>query len=347
MSESQLTDLTRRDALRAALLAGLGASLAARGLSAADGGTLITKAIPSTGERLPVIGLGTNAFNESIAPQLREVLARFSALRATMIDTAASYGESEAVIGALVAELKLRDKLFLATKLTSGGGAMGPPRGGAPAGGPSPDAGGPPPGAAGPPAGAMGNLVFGKASFERSLERLKTDHLDLLYVHNMSGTDAMMPEMLEWKQAKQVRYLGISTSADRQHTQMVEEMRRHPFDFVQVNYSLGDREAEQTVLPMALERRMAVVINVPFGGRGGRTLSAVSGKPLPPFAAEIGAASWAQLMLKYAASHPAVTCIVSGSTKVAHIDDNQQAARGVLPDAAMRKRIEAYWETVT
>jgi len=342
MYKSRPTDFTRRDALRAALLAGLGASLGGRGLSAADGGPLITKAIPSTGERLPVIGLGTNAFNESIAPQLREVLARFAVLRAAMIDTAASYGESEAVIGALLAELKLRDKLFLATKLTSAGGAMGPPRGG-----PRPDAGGPPPGAAGPPPGAMGNLAFGKASFERSLERLKTDHLDLLYVHNMSGTDAMMPEMLEWKQAKKVRYLGISTSADRQHTQMVEEMRRHPFDFVQVNYSLGDREAEQTVLPMALERSMAVVINVPFGGRGGRTLSAVSGKPLPPFAAEIGAASWAQLMLKYAASHPAVTCIIAGSTKVAHIDDNQQAARGVLPDAAMRKRIEAYWETVT
>ena len=303
--------VTRRDTLKAGVMASICAALSDRlfaASNASDAGSLITKAIPSTGERLPVIGLGTNSFNESISDELRNVLARFSVLGATMIDSAAMYGESEAVIGRLVAELKIRDKLFLATKFTAGGG--------------------------------------GKASFERSLERLKTDHLDLLYVHNMNGTDALISDMVEWKQAKRIRYIGISTSNNGQHAMMVEQMKRHPIDFVQVNYGLGGREAEKTVLQVAAERKIAVVANVPLGGRGGRNLQAVLGKPLPTFAAEMGCNSWAQVMLKYVISHPAVTCVISGSTKTTHIDDNQQAGRGVVPDAALRTRIEQYWDSL-
>ena len=342
--------LTRRDAVQfAALAAGL-AAFRPRGAWAAQDG-LISKAIPSTGEKLPVIGIGTNAFNESIKDELRQVLTRFSALGASVVDTAASYGESEQVIGELVAELKLRDKLFLATKFTANGG-MGPPPGGV--GGPPPGFGGPPgrggpgggPPPGGPPPGMGGPPVGGTASFERSLERLKTDHIDLLYVHNLSGTDELFPRMLEWKKAKRVRYLGVSTASDEQHAALVAQMQKYPLDFVEVNYGIGGRAAEQTVLKTAAERRIAVVANVPFGGRGGRTLAAVQGKPLPPWAAEIGCSSWAQVMLKYAMSHPAVTCVISGSTKASHVEDNQQAGRGVLPDAALRKRMEQYWDAL-
>jgi aryl-alcohol dehydrogenase-like predicted oxidoreductase len=354
---------TRRDALRLSALAGVGTALAnhwALAGAASPQNSLITKAIPSTGERLPVIGLGANSFNESLAAELRNVLARFSALGATMIDSAAGYGESEAVIGKLAAELRLRDKLFIATKFTAAGGVgMGPPPGAGP--GPGTGPGGPPGGPGGPP-GALGGSrtggmpgmpgmggpqVYGKASFERSLERLKTDHIDLLYVHNMNGTDTLINDMLAWKQAKKIRYIGISTADDRQHTMMVEQMKKYPVDFVQVNYGLGGRAAEQTVLQLAAERKIAVVANVPLGGRGGRNLQAVLGKPLPAFAAEMGCNSWAQVMLKYAISHPAVTCVISGSTKTAHVDDNQQAGRGMVPDAALRKRIEQYWDSLS
>jgi aryl-alcohol dehydrogenase-like predicted oxidoreductase len=297
-------------------MAGLGLSFGESLCAAASssGGALVTKAIPSTGEKLPVIGIGTNQFSEAQAEELRNVLSRFSALGATMVDTAAMYGESEEVIGRLTAEQKLRDKLFIATKCTAGG--------------------------------RMGGSTSGVASLERALQRLKTDHLDLLYVHNMSGTDTLMPQMVEWKKAKQIRYIGISTSSDGQHAMMVDQMKKHPVDFVEVNYGLGGRDAENNVLQLAAERKIAVVANVPFGGRGGRTLQAVLGKPLPAFAAEIGCTSWAQVMLKYVISHPAVTCVISGSTRVSHVEDNQQAGRGVVPDQAMRKQIEKYWDSL-
>lgn len=312
------TALTRRDVLQQGVALAAGALLAARSGVAAEAssgtgaaGSLITRAIPSTGERVPVIGIGTNSFSEGGKEVLRQVLARFSAMGATMVDTAASYGESEQVIGALLEELGLRDRLFLATKFTAAGGAQG-----------------------------------GAASVDRSLQRLRTSHLDLLYVHNLQGTDQLFPLMQEWKQAKRVRYLGVSTSSTGQHAGMVEQMKKYPLDVVEVNYGIADRDAERTVLKVAAERRIAVVANVPFGGRGGRTLTAVLGKPLPPWAAEIGCTSWAQLMLKYAASHPAVTCVITGMTKASHVEDNLQAAHGVLPDAAMRRRMEQYWDTL-
>ena len=277
----------------------------------------ILKAIPSTGQMLPVIGWGTNAFNESILDPLREGMQHFASVGATMIDTAAVYGESEQVIGRLVAELKLRNQLFIATKITTGGGS-----------------------------GAY-TQPGGRESFDRSLARLQTDHVDLLYVHNLIGVDVLLPLMLEWRKEGQLQYIGVSTSHDAHHADIVDCMQKYPLDFVQVNYGLGGRAAEQTVLKTAIERRVAVVANVPLGGRGGRNLQAVQDRPLPDWAVDCGCTNWVQVMLKYAISHPAVTCVISGSTKTVHIDENQQAGRGVLPDAALRRRMEQYWDTLT
>ncbi len=276
----------------------------------------IFKAIPSTGQMLPAVGLGTNAFREDILDQLREGLRHFASAGATMIDTAAVYGESEQVIGRLAAELKLRDRLFIATKITTGGGSGAHTQPG------------------------------GRNSLDRSLARLQTDHVDLLYVHNLIGVDVLLPLMLEWKKEKRLRYVGISTSHDAHHAEIVDCMQKHALDFVQVNYGLGGRAAEQTVLKTAVERRVAVVANVPLGGRGGRNLQAVQARPLPDWVADCGCTSWVQVMLKYAISHPAVTCVISGSTNAAHIDDNQQAGRGVLPDAPLRRCMERYWDAL-
>ena len=190
-------------------------------------------------------------------------------------------------------------------------------------------------------------MVFGEESVVRSLERLQTDQLDLLMVHNMNGTDELMPKLVDWKKAGRIRYLGVTTSSERDHARMVDAMNAYPLDFIQVNYSLGDRSAEKVVLPQARKRGVAVMVNVPFGGRGGRTLSTVLGTPLPAWAADIGATSWAQVLLKFVVSHPAVTVAIPGTTSVKHMRDNQRAALGPIPDAAARARIVQDWDELT
>jgi aryl-alcohol dehydrogenase-like predicted oxidoreductase len=266
-----------------------------------------------TGQRLPVIGIGTNVFSEAKRDELRPVLKRMVELGGSVIDTAPAYGESEQVIGELVAELGIRDRIFLATKLTAG---------------PS----------------DTGAREYGRASLERSFERLKTDHLDLLQVHSLQGVEQLWAQLIEWKQAKRIRYIGMTTSVASDHPRMIELMRKYAVDFVQVDYSIANRDAATSVFPVALERKIAVIANVPFGGRSGANLTLSQSRPLPAFAAEFGAADWPQLLLKYVVSHPAVTCTIAGSTKLEHLEDNQAAARGVLPDAAARRRIEQYWD---
>ena len=301
-------DWSRRDALALAFAAGAAVLTGAAGAAAAaEQSGLITKAIPTTGERLPVIGIGTNSFTESKRDELRTVLGRMVELGGSVVDTAASYGDSELVLGNLIAELKIRDKLFLATKLTEGPDAQG--------------------------------------SLDRSLARLRTDRLDLLQVHNLRGFEELWPQLVEWKKAKRIRYIGTTTSFANDHAKLGELMHKYPLDFVQVDYSIANRDAAATLLPLALERKIAVIVNIPLGGRGGANLTASNERPLPPFAAQLGATDWAQLMLKYAVSHPAVTCTIAGSTKVAHLEDNQAAGRGTLPDAALRTRIERYWDS--
>jgi aryl-alcohol dehydrogenase-like predicted oxidoreductase len=309
---------TRRDVLQAAALASAGIMLQHSSFAAdAKALPLITKPIPSSGEKLPVIGIGTNAYGVSAAEELaarREVLKQLPVFGGSVVDTAPAYGTSEVVIGDLVAQLGNRNKLFLATKVTAN----------------------------------EGDVAGGKAMLEESFRRLKTQHIDLVQVHNLRGIAEMVPVLVEMKAAKRIRYIGITTSNDDQHEAIAAAMRQYPLDFIQVNYSLGDRESAATILPLAQERKIAVLLNIPFGGRRGSNLFArVKDKPVPDWAADFDATSWAHVFLKYAVSHPAVTCAIPGTTKLAHLEDNQQAARGRLPDAAMRVKIEKFWDALS
>jgi aryl-alcohol dehydrogenase-like predicted oxidoreductase len=182
----------------------------------------------------------------------------------------------------------------------------------------------------------------GEESFQRSLQRLQTDHIDLLQVHNLEGVEVLMPVLQKWKKDGKIRYIGITTSRVGQHSHMVEYMRQYPLDFVQVDYSLANREAATSVLPLAMERRIAVLANIPFGF--GSVLRQAQVRKLPDWAADIGVTSWSQFLLKYVISHPAVTCCIPGSTKVEHLEENQRAGRGKLPDEAMRKKMEQVWD---
>lgn len=304
--------LTRRVAM-GGLAAGIGLTLSGS-LLAADTAPVITKAIPRTAERLPVIGLGTNAYSVSAPEELaarREVLQKFPALGAKVVDTARAYGESEVVIGKLVASLGIRDQLFLATKTS-----------------------------------ARGDIPPGDGELEAALHRLQTDRLDLLQVHNFHAVDQLLPRLREWQQAGKVRYIGVTTSTDDQYPHMIEVLKTFPLDFIQVDYSLDNRGAADRILPLAQDKGVGVLVNMPLGGRRGSLMSRLADKPLPPWSGELGVTSWAQLLLKYAVSHPAVTVAIPGTTKLKHLEDNQLAARGQLPDAAQRRRMEQYWQTV-
>jgi aryl-alcohol dehydrogenase-like predicted oxidoreductase len=305
---------TRRELLTAVLM-GTGGWIAAR---AADGHPtplpLITKAIPASGAQLPVVGLGTNAFSARTAEELaarRAVLQRLAQLGGKVVDTAAIYGESEAVIGAALASLGLREQLFLSTKVLAS------------------------------------DAQEGKASMEESLRRLRATRVDLLEVHNLVGVEVMLPVLQEWKQAGRIRYLGITTARPDEHARLAELMRKNRLDFIQVDYSLGNRDAADVVLPLAQEKGIAVLANVPFGGRRGAAsvFADAARRKLPDWAAEFDAATWGQFFLKYVVSHPAVTCAIPGTTDVAHLEDNLRGARGRLPDASLRKRMEQYWDT--
>ncbi|HEY6454279.1 MAG TPA: aldo/keto reductase [Steroidobacteraceae bacterium] len=314
MDTSQTSHLSRRDALRGALAVGAGALLSNHAL-AVSGPTLplITKPIPATGERLPAVGLGTDKFQlDERGPILAEI-QRMQQLGGTVIDTAAAYGDAETLIGEALAGS--RDHIFLATKLTESG------------------------------RGFRGGGVGGLASFERSLMRLRTTKIDLLQVHNLDGVEALLPLMQQWKRAGKIRYVGITTSRVAQHEQMIGYLRKYPLDFVQVDYSLDNRDAAKTLLPLAQDRHVAVLANVPFGF--GSLLRQAQSRKLPPWAADIDVGSWGQFLLKYVISHPAVTCAIPGSTQVAHLTDNQGAARGRLPDEAMRRRMEQFWDSAT
>ena len=306
---------TRREVLAAGLAGALGFTLGGAATAAgAPAGELITRPVPSTGERLPVIGLGTNAYGVSDPAEYaarREVLEQMPALGGTVVDTAYGYGDSELVIGRALKELGNRDRLFLATKTPM-----------------------------------RGELADPVALVEESFRRLQVEVLDLVQVHNLHGLDAFMPVLLEMKAAKRIRYVGMSTSSDSQYPAFLEGLARYPVDFLQVDYSVGNRTAAEKVLPFAQEKGIAVLVNMPLGGRRGPMFGQVKDREVPDWAKEADIHSWAQFFLKYVVSHPAVTCAIPGTTKVKHLLDNQQAGRGPLPDAAMRKRMEEYWDAV-
>lgn len=182
---------------------------------------------------------------------------------------------------------------------------------------------------------------------EESMRRLKSQHIELLQVHNLIGVEAMIPVLQEWKKAGRIGYYGITTSSPAQHGRMMDFMQHLPMDFIQVDYSLANRGAAQEVLPLAAQKGIAVIANSPFGGRraAASVFGQVAGKPLPDWAASIQASSWSQLFLKYVVSHPAVTCTVPGTTAVSHLVDNMAAAHGTLPDAPTRLKMEALWDS--
>lgn len=296
------------------------AGLGAMTLATLGGGTalagqedLIRKAIPSTGEMLPIIGLGTNRYGVGDDAEKRDVLraalARFHELGGTVIDTAPSYRSSESVLGDLIAELGIRDDLFIATKADEDGGADATTE-----------------------------------QMNESQRRLKTDTFDLMQVHNLRGWKDALPAMREWKQEGRIRYVGITTSRARQYEEFERVLRQEELDFIQINYSLEQREAAEKILPLAADKGVAVIINRAFGG--GRIFEKVGDRSLPGWAQEFGCASWAQFLLKYAIGHPAATLSIPGMTKLHHVDDNLGAAHGRLPDADERKRQEAFYDSL-
>ena len=307
--------LTRREVLKLGAMAGAVGLLAPPAFSASSKqGQPILRAIPGTSEKLPIVGLGTNNYTPTTPEERaarREVLEHMPRLGGKVIDTAPAYRQSEATLGELMAELGNRKQFFLATKVTAPGG----------------------------------DAARGAQMITESFQKLRTDQFDLMQVHNLDGVDQLMPALREGKSGKRFRYIGITTSDTDAHARMMEYMRKHPLDFIQVDYSIDNRAAAAEVFPLAQEKGMGVLINMPFGGRrDGNLLRKLGAKELPGWAREIGADSWAQVLLKYVASHPAVTVAIPGTTRLAHLEDNQAAGRGELPDAALRKRMEEWWD---
>jgi aryl-alcohol dehydrogenase-like predicted oxidoreductase len=307
-------DISRRRVIQAGVAAGVAAALGGN-FAVAAAPAPILKTIPSTGEKLPAVGTGTNAYGvteaEALA-ELKRVLTAMPGMGGTVIDTARGYGTSEVVIGKLLADIGNRDKFFLATKT--------------------------------PMNGDMSN---GKAVLDESFRQLQVSKLDLMQVHNLNGMDALMPHIKEYKTAGKIRYIGMSTSTDNQYDPIMQAMRTHKPDFVQVDYSVGNRGAADTVLKLAQEQGAAVLINVPFGGRGRSYFPRVANVAVPEWAKqEFEATTWAQFFLKYIISHPAVTAAIPGTTTMAHLEDNQAGGRGRLPNAAQRKRMEEFWDAL-
>lgn len=306
------TDLSRRRLL----VAGAGVALTSTFARFAGAATepVMTRPIPHGGERLPVIGIGTAIIfdfendAEKFAER-RQVIQALVAGGGRLIDTAHSYGRAEDRVGDIVADLGVRDRLFLATKFSH-----------------------------------RADRAAATASMQASLRRLKTKRVDLMQAWNVGDANYDFGLLRDWKQQGLCRYVGMTTSFERQYDAIGKVLVHEKPDFFQVNYSLGDREAENMLLPAARDVGAAVLVNLPFGRN---SLFRQAGKrPLPDFAAEFGARTWAQFFLKFILSHPAVTAVIPGTDKPEYMLDNLQAGRGTLPDAAMRKRIVQYWEAL-
>jgi diketogulonate reductase-like aldo/keto reductase len=300
--------MNRRDALRTLIAAGTGAAIGRPFLGAAGGPAKITRPIPKTGEALPVIGLGTSRVfdvgaGERERAAVKSVLTALVETGGRVVDSSPMYGRAETVVGELVAEAGLRDRLFLASKVwTTGHDA-------------------------------------GIEQVETSLRRMGGGRMDLMQVHNLVDAKTQLATLRKLKEAGRVRYVGVSHWLDSAHAELEKTLREEELDFVQLNYSIVEREAESRLLPLAMERRVAVLVNRPFA-RGG-LFDKVKGKPLPEWAASFDAASWAQFFLKFVVSHPAVTAAIPATANVEHIRDNLGAGTGRLPDRATRERMAA------
>ena len=271
----------------------------------------IMATIPSTGEQVPCVGFGTNRYRGKVGSTeldtLRATLQVFHSRGARVLDTSPNYGNSEQVLGHLLKELGTRQEVFMATKVDREDQAEGLER------------------------------------MESSFGRLQ-DPIELMQVHNLRGTEVQLENMKAWKEQGRFRYIGITTHRVEQHDEMEQVMKSQPLDFIQVNYSLADRAAAERLLPLAIDRGIAVLVNRPFGN--GRLFQAVRGVDLPGWAADMDATSWGQVFLKYIISHPAQTIPIPGTTKPHHAQDNLQAMYGRLPDAALRAEMETFFSSL-
>jgi aryl-alcohol dehydrogenase-like predicted oxidoreductase len=309
--QTSTTGMTRRELFR--IVAAGAALLAAGGARGAGSRTPLKRPIPRSGEMLPAVGLGTSlTFDVGTSPAerapLREVLQKFVELGGSVVDTAPMYGRAESVVGDLVHELGVRDRLFLATKVWTEG------------------------------------RQAGIHQMETSMQRLRTTRLDLMQVHNLVDVDTQLQTLRAWKRQGRIRYLGITHYTAGAYAALERLMKSEELDFVQFNYSMDEREAEQRLLPLAQERGIAVIVNRPFERAG--LFGKVRGISLPDWASEFDCSSWAQFFLKYILAHPAVTCVIPATSKVKHLEDNMQAGLGRLPDAKMREKMVAYLNTL-
>ena len=274
---------------------------------------IMTRKIPSTGEDIPAVGLGTwqvfDAGGDAAArAPLRAVLAAFAKAGGKMIDSSPMYGSAESVVGDLVAELGLRDKLFIATKVWTSG------------------------------------RENGIRQMETSFRRLRVKQMDLMQIHNLKDAGVHTRTLLDWKAKGRIRYHGITHYTSSAYAEVETRLKAGKYDFLQINYSLAERESEKRLLSIAKDRNIAVIANRPFAE--GAMFRRVRGKPLPPWAGEIGVVSWAQFFLKWIVGHPAITCVIPGTGKPRHIADNVAAGFGALPGEAMRARMAKYFNTL-
>ena len=306
---------TRRDWLRLTAAAGTALAIHPRFLQAQDA-PMITRAVPSTGEALPIIGLGSSATFSRVARSddvsaLRSVLTALLDNGGSVFDTAPSYGASEEVAGAIINEIDARDRVFWATKLNVAG------RGG---------------GAADPESAWQ--------QVETSFERIQKTPVDLIQVHNLGDPPTQLGILDELKAEGRVRYTGITCTSQGRYDEFAQVMRDYSLDFIGVDYAVDNRLAAETILPLAQDRGIGVLVYAPFGRT--RLWSRVSGRDVPEWAAEFGAESWAQFFLKYVAAHPAVTVITPATSRPVNMLDNLMGGRGEVPDAATLQRMAEY-----
>jgi aryl-alcohol dehydrogenase-like predicted oxidoreductase len=308
--------LSRREWIGTTLGASAALMLNPRLLEALQQGQLIQRAVPSTGEMLPAVGLGSSATFSQVARSedvaaLREVIRAMVDGGAKVFDTAPSYGASEQVAGDIAHELGVSDEIFWATKVNVAG------RGGGTA----------------DPAAA-------RAQIDASFGKLRVPVIDLIQVHNLADVPTQLGILKELKQQGRIRYVGVTTTSNRQYGLLDQVMRNEPLDFVGIDYAVDNRDVEEAILPLAMERKIGVLVYLPFGRT--RLWQRVEGRELPDWAAEFDAKTWAQFFIKYVLSHPAVTVVTPATSQARHMVDNIGGGIGRLPDAATRRRMAEF-----
>jgi diketogulonate reductase-like aldo/keto reductase len=273
---------------------------------------MLTRNIPATGEALPIIGVGTyRGFDvPSTGSQhaaVGEVLQTLFSMGGSVVDSSPMYGRAEGIAGELLSEQHAHPKAFIATKVWTEGRAAG------------------------------------IEQMNRSMKLLRCERLDLMQVHNLVDWRTHLATLRAWKEEGRIRYLGITHYTSSAYGQLEKIMRSEALDFVQLNYSLDEREADERLLPLAAERRVAVLVNLPFGQ--GRLFKTLRGKPVPQWLLDAGYATWPEVLLKFVIAHPAVTCVIPGTGNPGHMAENCRAGEGAMPDAALRRKLIEYWDS--